>query len=108
MSKLKITYAEAEKLEPVDVIGILNGVGIDLVGVATDVAKPLISLFFDKIKEAIANAGKNNPNSAKNVRVRLKEVEGAIYALNNLQKEVNRLTDTRLDAIESKLGITAV
>lgn len=98
MAKRKFSsVAEAQKLNPVDVVGILNGVGIDLTDVATNVAKPLISLLFDKIKEAIANAGKNKPNSAKNVRLRI----AALEAQNQLQKELNKLTEARLAALEA-------
>lgn len=100
--KRKLTAAEVANMKPVDVIGILNGVGIDLTEVATDVAKPLISLLFDKIKEAIANAGKNNPNSPKNVRIRLADLEGAVLALNQMQKEVNKKFEQRLAVLEAK------
>lgn len=89
---MKITQKNLPTIPTADIVGIING-GITLV----DAAAPLISTLFDKISEAIAKLG----NKANSPAGRLKRIE-ALEAQNKLQKEVNKVLEERLAALEAK------
>lgn len=89
----KLTLSDAKKLQPVDVIGVLQ-TGVQLV----DAAQPIISVLFDKLTELFKGLGKKNPNSPAN---RLKRIE-ILEAQNLAQKELNKTLEARLAALESK------
>jgi hypothetical protein len=91
----KLTLKAAQDINPVDVVAVING-GIQFV----DAVAPVAKVLFAKINEFIKslNLGKNNPNSAQNVRKRL----AALEAKDTLQKQVNKLVEDRLTALETK------
>jgi len=89
MAKKKLTAQDAEAITPDEILGYLQG-GIEFVGAAT----PIIKVLYDKIAEAIKNLG--GPNSPQGRRRRIEALE----AQNLLQKEVNKVNDARLKALE--------
>lgn len=93
MAKKQLTLAGAQALKPVDVVSVVTG-GIQIV----EAAAPVIKVLFDKLTDLISSLGKNNPNSPKNVRLRL----AALEAKDLLQKEQNKLVEARLAALEAK------
>lgn len=70
--------------QPVDVLEIIEGVAT----VAT-AAGPLINKVFDALNNLINSLGSKNPNSPKNVRIRL----AALEVKDELQKEKNKRQD---------------
>ncbi|MDW8420130.1 MAG: hypothetical protein RML37_12035 [Chitinophagales bacterium] len=93
MAKKQLTLAGAQALKPIDVVSVVTG-GIQIV----EAAAPVIKVLFDKLNDLITSLGKNNPNSPKNVRLRLQALE----AKDLLQKELNKTFEARLAALESK------
>lgn len=91
----KLTLKAAQGINPVDVVNVING-GIQFV----DAVAPIAKVLFGKLNEFIQslNIGKNNPNSPVNVRKRL----AALEAKDALQKQLNKLTEDRLTALETK------
>lgn len=87
----KLSAKKAAGLNPQDIIN-----GINTASGIVDATLPLIKALFDKVSEALANIGKNNPNSPAN---RLKRIE-ALEAKDKLQKELNKLFEERLAALE--------
>jgi DNA-binding IscR family transcriptional regulator len=89
----KLNAKQAEEIPIGDVVAVING-GIQLV----DAAAPVLSILFNKVNDWITQLGKNNPNSPKNVRLRL----AALEAKDALQKELNKTFEARLAALENK------
>lgn len=91
----KVNLSTAQGMKPIDVVAAIN-TGIQIV----DTIAPVAKVLFDKINEFLKslNLGKNNPNSPKNVRLRLEALE----AKDKLQKELNKLTEARLVALEAQ------
>jgi hypothetical protein len=88
----KLTLKQAGGLTPEQAISLING-GIQFV----DAVQPTLRVLFDKLTNFIASLGKNNPNSPKNVRLRLQALE----AKDQLQKELNKQFEARLQALEN-------
>lgn len=95
MSK-KLSPADLKGIQP-EVIDVLTGV----TQVAT-LATPVIKQLFDWINDLVANIGSKNPNSPKNVRIRLAAVE----AKDGLQKELNKRQEAFNVQVAAKLGLT--
>lgn len=91
MARKQLSKAQAEAITPGEILGILQG-GVDFVGAAT----PIIKVLYDKIAEAIKNMG--GPNSPQGRRRRIEALE----AQNLLQKEINKVNEARLAALEAK------
>jgi hypothetical protein len=91
----KLTLNAAQAIDPGKVVDIING-GIQFV----DAVAPIAKVLFGKLNEFIQslNIGKNNPNSPVNVRKRL----AALEAKDTLQKQLNKLFEERLTALETK------
>jgi hypothetical protein len=87
----KIKRAELPNISPNEIIDIVKG-GVQLV----DATLPFIKELFDKISEGVKNLG--GPNSAQGKRRRIEALE----AKDLLQKELNKLTNARLEALENK------
>jgi len=94
----KIDLKAAKATNPGDIVAVINA-GIQIV----DAAAPVLSVLFDKINTWIQSLGSKNPNSPKNVRLRLEALE----AKDVLQKQINKLNDdfraeatARLEALE--------
>jgi hypothetical protein len=81
---------------PVDVVNVIE----QITSVAT-LATPLISKLFDQLNNWIATLGKNNPNSPKNVRLRLAALEGK----DTLQKELNKRNNEFNKLVAEKLSL---
>jgi len=95
MSK-KLSPADLKGIQP-EVIDVLTGV----TQVAT-LATPVIKQLFDWINDLVTNIGSKNPNSPKNVRIRLAAVE----AKDGLQKELNKRQEAFNVQVAAKLGLT--
>lgn len=72
---------------PEEIGDLLSG-GIKIVEIAT----PLLKELFDKFTDFVSSLGKNNPNSPRNVRLRL----AALEQKDVLQKELNKVTNAQL------------
>lgn len=90
MSK-KLSAKAAGTLPIADIIN-----GINTAAGIADATMPLIKALFEKVNQFILTLGKDNPNSPKNVRLRL----SALEAKDKLQKELNKLFEERLAALE--------
>lgn len=97
MSK-KISAEDFSKLTPGQ-IGKGLETGLEIINIAT----PFLSKAFDALTNFIASLGSKNPNSAKNVRLRL----AALEQKDVLQKEVNKQQNARIAALELKAGIVS-
>lgn len=92
----KINLKSAKSISPNEVLDVING-GIQIV----DAAAPVLKVLFDKIGELINSLGKKNPDSPRNVRLRL----AALEAQNKLQKELNKTYEERLAKLETGLPL---
>jgi len=89
----KISSKDAPQIPIGDIVGVING-GIQLV----EATGPLLKTLWDKVADWVVTLGKSNPNSPKNVRLRLAAVE----AQNKLQKEENKLLWAEINALKAK------
>ncbi len=93
MSKLSLKKKGPESIS--DVVD-----GINAASELIDVTAPLLKTLFEKINEWLNTLGKNNPDSPRNVRLRL----AALEAKDKLQKEVNKLNDERYEDLDNRLS----
>lgn len=89
----KFSAKKGPGLNPADIIN-----GINAASGIVDATLPLLKVLFDKINQALSNIGKNNPGSPAN---RLKRIE-ALEAKDKVQKELNKLFEERIAALEQK------
>lgn len=92
MSKFSAKGAAAKGVTPQDIINGINAAS----GIA-DATMPLLKALFEKINEALANIGKNNPKSAAGRLLRIEALE----AKDKVQKELNKLVEQRLTDLEA-------
>lgn len=101
----------SKKLSPADLKGIQPEVIDALTGVTqvATLATPLIKQLFDWINDLVANIGSKNPNSPKNVRIRLALLEtkdSLQKELNKRQEETNKRQADFNKLVTDKLGLT--
>lgn len=91
MAKKNIDLKTAEAIPVDEIVKVITG-GINLIGAV----EPLLKILFDKISEAIKNAGGINSPMGRRRRIE------ALEAQNILQKELNKTILARLHEIDGK------
>lgn len=99
--KKKIDLATAQSITPDEIISGID-TGIEIIGKA----EPILKLLFDKISEAIKNIGGPKSPQGRLKRIEaLEQTAALLQTKDGLQKELNKVNEARLKAIEAKLGL---